>query len=393
MVKQQRPSERIAEAALEDARLRGTLRELRVFESAPTAHTKLHGRHLLMLASNNYLDLATHPEVVEASARAARDWGCAASGSRLISGTLACHHALEQELAAFCGTEAALVFASGYAINTGLIPAVVGPADAIIVDALVHASIIDGARLSRAEIMVCAHGDVAALEQAMQAARDGAKPRILVAVDGLYSMDGDLAPLAEITAACRRYDAMLLLDDAHGIGTLGERGRGVVELAQVSEHVDFLVGTLGKALGSFGAFVACSTRVREMLINKARSFVFSCALSPAQVEAARAALRVIEREPERRVRLQANAKHLRQQLARIGVSTEPSSTHIIPVILGSNERTMAVCEALLERGIYVQGIRHPSVPRGTERLRVTPMCSHTVEELDRFVSALQSAQQ
>ncbi|MET0283092.1 MAG: aminotransferase class I/II-fold pyridoxal phosphate-dependent enzyme, partial [Polyangiales bacterium] len=172
----------------------------------------------------------------------------------------------------------------------------------------------------------------------------------------------------------------------HGIGTLGARGRGAVELAGV--QADFLVGTLGKSLGSFGAFVACSARVRELLINRARSFVFSCALAPPQVEAARAALRLVESEPERRVQLQANARYLREQLATRGIDTAPSTTHVIPVVIGGNERTMQVCEQLLAHGIFAQGIRHPSVPRGTERLRVTPMCSHTRAQLDQFVSAL-----
>ncbi len=381
-----RESERIAEAVLGQARERGTLRQLREFQGAPGPFCELDGRERLMFASNNYLDLASHPEVVEAAAQGARDWGAAAGGSRLIVGNMACHRELEQELAAFCGTEAALVFASGYALNTGLIPALLGPEDLIVVDELVHASIIDGARLSRAEVAVCSHANLGAFEDALRKA-SGTR-RILVAVDGLYSMDGDLAPLAALADLCSEYRAMLLVDDAHGIGTLGERGRGAVELAGVLAQVDFLVGTLGKSLGSFGAFVACSARVRELLINRARSFVFSCALAPAQVQAARAALRLVEREPQRRVQLQANARYLREQLAKHDIDTAPSTTHVIPVVIGGNERTMAVCEGLLSRGIFAQGIRHPSVPRGTERLRVTPMCSHTTEQLDRFVSEL-----
>jgi 8-amino-7-oxononanoate synthase len=305
----------------------------------------------------------------------------------LITGNLRCHRELEDELAAFCGTEAALVFASGYAINTGLIPALLGPEDVIVVDQLVHASIIDGARLSRAEIAIVPHADLEAFAQTLQDVR-AHKRRVLVAVDGLYSMDGDLAPLAEIANLCERHGAMLLVDDAHGTGTLGARGRGTVELAGVLDRVDFLVGTLGKSLGSFGAFVACSKRVREMLINRARSFVFSCALAPAPVEAARAALRVVEAEPERRIKLQANAAFLRDKLAELGISSAPSTTHVIPVVLAGNELTMATTEALLARGIFVQGIRHPSVPRGSERLRVTPMCSHSFEQLAHFATSL-----
>jgi 7-keto-8-aminopelargonate synthetase-like enzyme len=212
--------------------------------------------------------------------------------------------------------------------------------------------------------------------------------RLLVAVDGVYSMDGDVAPIAEIVKLAHDQDAIVLLDDAHGTGTLGRRGRGSAEAAGVLREVDILMGTLGKSLGSFGAFVAGSARLRDLLVNTARSFIFSCALAPAQVEAARAALRLVDREPWRREALGRNCERLRARLHARGISTAPSTTHILPVVVGENAATMAACEALLERGYYAQGIRHPSVPRGSARLRITPMATHTESEIDGLAEAI-----
>lgn len=339
------------------------------------------GREVLLFAGSNYLDLAHHPEVTEAAARAAHDEGCAAGGSRLINGNLDGHETLESELAEFFGREAALVFNSGYMANVGLIPALVGEGDWVISDALNHASIIDGARLSRAQTQVFPHADLAALEQLLSRLAH-TRQRVLVVLDGVYSMDGDLAPIAEVTALTERYGAWLLVDDAHGTGTLGANGKGSVEHAGVeNDRVHVLMGTLGKALGSFGAFVVGSHKLRELLINTARSFIFSCALAPPQVAAARAALTLLEREPWRRHQLQANATRLRKRLNHLGLSTAPSESQIVPVILGDNDTTMEVCEALLERGFYAQGIRYPSVPAGTARLRITPMATHSEEEV------------
>jgi glycine C-acetyltransferase len=377
----------IADEVLEAIRERGTYRRMRVLDGAQAPRMRVDGREVLLFAGSNYLDLAHHPELTAAAARAARELGCAAGGSRLISGNHAVHEALEQELAKFLGTEAALVFNTGYMANLGVIPALAGPGDVVVSDALSHASIIDGCRLSTAELRVFPHGDLDALEATL---REVASPRrrVLIAVDGVYSMDGDTAPLAEMTQLARRWGALLLLDDAHGTGTLGPIGRGTAELQGVAEHVDVWMGTLGKALGSFGAFVAGSFKLRDLLVNVARSFIFSCALSPPQIEAGRAALHLLRTEPLRRARLQANAARLRERLARHGVSTEPSTTHIVPVVIGASAPTMAVCERLLERGFYTQGIRHPSVPRGTARLRVTPMTTHRDEEIDALADAI-----
>jgi len=381
------PLDPLAEAALSAIRSRGTYRRMRILEGAQGPRTRVDGREVLHFAGSNYLDLAHHPELIEASARAARDHGCASGGSRLISGNLRIHERLEEELAELLGTEAALVFNTGYMANAGVIPALVGRDDVIVSDALNHASIIDGARLARAETRVFPHGDLEALEQTLRRVA-GSRRRLLLAVDGVYSMDGDVAPLGEMVALARRFGAMLLLDDAHATGTLGARGGGTAELLGVERGVDVVVGTLGKALGSFGAFVAGSAALRDLLVNLARSFIFSCALSPPQVAAARAALRQLGREPWRRDRLRANGERLRGLLAERGISTHPSTTHIVPVILGDNQRAMATCERLLERGLFAQGIRPPSVPEGSARLRLTPMATHREEEIDALAEAV-----
>jgi len=379
--------ERIADEVLASIHARGTHRRMRVLDGAPGPRVGVDGREVLLFAGSNYLDLARHPDVVAASNEAASEFGCAAAGSRLINGNLTLHEALESELARFHGCEAALAFSTGYMANVGLIPALVGDGDLLVSDALNHASIVDGARLARADVEVFRHGDVDDLERILRRARDRYR-HILVAVDGVYSMDGDVAPLREIAPVCRRHGAILLVDDAHGTGTLGPTGRGSVEREGVQGDVDILMGTLGKSLGSFGAYVVGSARLRELLVNTARSFIFSCALAPPAVAAARAALRIVDAEPERRASLARNASRLRDRLAERGISTAPSTTHIVPVVIGDNAVTMEICEALLDRGFYAQGIRHPSVPAGTARLRVTPMSSHAPSEIDALADAI-----
>jgi 8-amino-7-oxononanoate synthase len=376
----------LAGEALDAARARGTYRRMRVLEGAQAPRMRVDGREVLLFAGSNYLDLAHHPQVVEAAERAAREYGCASGGSRLISGNLDLHEALEAELAAFLGREAALAFATGYMANLGVITALVGEGDLVLSDALAHASIVDACRLSRAEVRVVPHGDLDALEAQLRARAP--RRRVLVTVDGVYSMDGDTPPLRELVALVRRWGAICLVDDAHGTGTLGAAGRGTPELFGVAPELDAWTGTLGKALGSFGAFAAGSRRLRELLVNVARSFIFTCALPPPQVEAARAALRLLAAEPWRRARLQERAGRLRARLSGHGISTAPSTTHIVPVVVGGNAETMALCERLLERGFYTQGIRHPSVPRGTARLRITPMATHAPEEIDALADAI-----
>jgi 8-amino-7-oxononanoate synthase len=377
----------IAEETLAGFRERGTYRRMRQLAGPQGPRMEVDGRSVLHFAGSNYLDLAHHPAVVEASAEAARTHGCAAGGSRLICGNLDLHEALEDELASFLGVEASLAFSTGYMANVGVIPVLARPGDVVLSDALNHASIVDGCRLSRAEVRVFPHGDVDALETLLRSEAGGER-RLLLALDGVYSMDGDVPPLVEMTRLARRYGAIVLLDDAHGCGTLGARGRGAAEWVGAEAGVDVYVGTLGKTFGSFGAFVAGSAALRDLLVNAARSFVFTCALAPPQVAAAREALRIACAEPERRERLQANAARLRARLAAHGVSSAPSSTHIVPVVVGGNAPTMALCERLLALGFYAQGIRHPSVPEGKARLRITPMSSHDDAEIDALADAI-----
>jgi 8-amino-7-oxononanoate synthase len=376
-----------AAGTLDVLRARGTYRKMRVLDGAQAPRMRVDGREVLLFAGSNYLDLAHHPEVVEASERAAREYGCASGGSRLITGNLSIHEELEEDLAKFLCSEAALAFSTGYMANIGVIPALVERGDVVVSDSLSHASIIDGCRLSRAETRVFPHGDVGALEEILRQVA-GRDRRVLLAVDGVYSMDGDVAPLAEMVPLARRWGALVLLDDAHGTAAIGPDGRGSGALCGVADEVDVHLGTLGKSLGSFGAFVAGSFALRDLLVNTARSFIFSCALAPPQVAAAQAALRVARCEPWRREALAQNARRLRELLSARGVSTAPSTTHIVPVQFGDNERVMATCERLLERGFYAQGIRYPSVPEGTARLRITPMASHTDSEIAALADAV-----
>jgi glycine C-acetyltransferase len=379
-----------ANAVLDALRERGTHRSMRVLAGAQSTRTQIDEREVLLFAGSNYLDLSHHPEVVEASVAAARQLGCAAGGSRLISGNLEIHEALEAELAALLGSEAALVFSTGYMANLGVIPALAGSGDVIISDALSHASIIDGCRLSRAEVRVFPHNDLDGLEAVLRDVASTAR-RTLVVVDGIYSMDGDVAPLGELVPLAKHWGATVMVDDAHGTGILGATGRGAAQECGVAAQVDVVLGTLGKSIGSFGAFVAGSHALRELLVNTARSFIFSCALSPPQVAAARTAIELIRREPWRRERLLTNALRLRDGLAQHQISTAPSTTHIVPIVIGKNDATMQVCERLLEEGFYAQGIRHPSVPEGSARLRLTPMATHTEAEVDAVVAAIAKA--
>jgi len=377
----------IAKKELAEIARAGTLRHLRQLSGAQGPRMKVGGREVLLFAGSNYLDLSHHPQVVAAAAQAVEDWGCSSGGSRLISGNLELHEEVEAALASFCRSEAALCFNSGYAANLGVIPALVGPGDSLISDALNHASIIDGGRLSGATVRVFPHGDLGALAEILAKAANEGGRRLLV-IDGVFSMDGDMAPVAEIVALAQGHDTMVMLDDAHGTATLGPDGRGSAAHWGVDEGIDIYLGNLAKGLGSFGAFVAGSYAMRDLMINVARSFIFTCALPPAQVAAAGAALELSIAEPWRRFALQSNAARLRARLAEAGISCAPSTTHIVPVVIGENAATMRICEALLECGFYVQGIRHPSVPRGTARLRITPMATHREAEIDELAKAV-----
>ncbi len=369
------------DAELSGLRDAGLFRRMRRVEGPQGPRMRVDGREVLMLAGANYLGLASDPRVVRAAAEAAETHGCAAAGSRLINGNLSAHEDLERDLAEFAGRPAALVFSSGYMANVGVITALAGPDDVIVSDSLNHASTIDACRLSRAQTRVFRHNDPEDLER-VAGELGGFRRRILIA-DGVYSMDGDVARLREMVPIARAHEMISVLDDAHGLGVLGALGRGVAELEGVD--VDVTIGNLGKAFGSFGAWVACSTRVREYLVNTSRPFIFTCALAPAALGAAHEALRIIRREPERRERLLRRADLLRDLLKTAGFDTGASSSHIVPAIVGDNAEVMRLCEAALERGVYAQGIRYPSVPEGTARIRFTPMASHTRCDIESAV--------
>ena len=370
--------ERLAESELQALRRSGLERRTRRVEGRAGPRLRVDGREVLMLAGSNYLDLAGDERVLAGAREAVDAYGGAAGGSRLINGNLALHERLEAELARFAGFEAALLFSTGYMANLGVLATLAGSGGVIVSDSLNHASIVDACRLSRAETRVFRHNDARDFER-VASELAGFDRRILV-VDGVYSMDGDTARLAELVPIARAHDAIVVLDDAHGLGALGPTGRGTAELEGV--EVDVAIGNLGKALGSFGAYVACSRAVRTWLVNAARSFIFTCGLAPAAAGAARAALAVAAAEPWRRKLLRERAEQLRSGLREAGYDTGASTTHIVPAIVGDNARVMALCEAALERGVYAQGIRYPSVPRGTERIRFTPTAAHTPEDIE-----------
>jgi len=363
---------------LEELRDRGLHRRLRLIEGPQGASVTLDGRPVLLLCSNNYLGLADRVEVREAASEAALRWGAGAGASRLVSGNMEPHRALEDRLAAFKGYEAALLFGSGYLANSGVIGALAGAGEVVFSDELNHASIIDGCRLSRAQTFVYRHGDLEHLAWGLdQAGRQAA----LVVTDGVFSMDGDIAPLAELLELARRHGARLMVDEAHGTGAIGPGGRGSVSAAGLSGEVDVVMGTLGKALGSYGAYVCASAEIVDLLVNTARPFIFSTAPPPPAVGAALAALSVLEAEPELVERLQANADLLRRSLCAEGLEVGNSSTQVVPVHVGEAEATMELCELVLENGLFAQGIRPPTVPEGSSRLRLTAMATHRREDL------------
>jgi 8-amino-7-oxononanoate synthase len=366
----------------------GLRRSLRHVEQRRGAEVVADGRVAIDFSSNDYLGLASDPRIAEAAARALRDAGTGAAAARLISGNHPLHEALEDALARFKRAPAALLFPSGYAANTAAIPALVGRPDAVYSDALNHASLIDGCRLSRAALHVFPHGDVDALD-ALLRADEGRYRRRLIVVDAVFSMDGALFPLDALAEVAERHGAWTYVDDAHGTGVLGREGRGSPEHWGVEGRIDVVMGTLGKALGTAGAFVAGSEVLREWLLNRARSFVFTTGSPPAVAAAALAALRIAEEEPWRRARLRANARRLREGLAALGrpAPGEPDG-HIVPVLVGEAEETMRAGRRLLERGFLAGAVRPPTVPAGTSRLRLTLSAAHTPEQIDGLLAAI-----
>ena len=343
---------------------------------------------MLLLSSNNYLGLATHPALRAAATAAIARYGCGTGASRLIAGHLDLHAEVEAKLAAFKGTPAALLFPSGYQANVGAITALVGRGDHVYSDALNHASIIDGCRLSGATIHVYPHRDITVLERLLAPAPQGT--RRLIVTDSVFSMDGDRAPLAALVALAEDYHSWLLVDEAHATGVLGPRGAGLAEAEGLTGRIAVHVGTLGKALGGAGAYVAGAAELIALLVNRARSFVYTTGLAPAAVAAAGAALDVVAAEPDRRHALARNAAQLREGLRAHGLDAR-GDTHIVPLMVGDNRRALALAEALFARGVLALAIRPPTVPPGTARLRVTPMATHSAAQLERALDAFGAA--
>ena len=361
----------------------GLDRRLRLVSGPQGPNVLLDGKPVLLLCSNNYLGLADHPRVREAAAEAAVRWGVGAGSSRLVSGTMTIHRRLEERLAAFERTEACVLFGSGYLANVGVVGALAARGGTVFSDELNHASIVDGCRLSGADVVVYRHLDVEHLQWSLHrhGGRRNAGARRLIVTDSVFSMDGEVAPLQEIVELANAYRARVAVDEAHATGALGPDGRGAIAAAGLDGEVDVIVGTLGKALGSYGAYVCADEEMVRYLINTARSLIFSTAPGPPAVAGALAALELLAERPHRVERLRSNARVLRRALADEGFPVADEEMHIVPLIVGEEDTSMRLCQEAVERGVFAQAIRPPTVPQETSRLRLTVMASHTPAEL------------
>jgi 8-amino-7-oxononanoate synthase len=366
-------------------RAAGLERSLLELSSAPGPTVVLEGRSYMLLGSNNYLDLAAHPEVIAASADASRRYGAGSGASRLVSGALDIMARLEATLAALVGAEAALLFSSGYLANLSTIDALVDEQDEVFSDELNHASVIDGCRISGARVSVYPHRDVDALASALS--RSTARRRLVVS-DAVFSMDGDSAPVLDLVQLAAQHDAMLMLDESHAIGVLGTGGAGLAAAEGVRREVPILMGTLSKALGSAGGFIAGSRELVHYLRHRARGFVFDTAPTPASVGAAQAALDVARREPERRERLLQLTSRLRERLTSAGLRVLAGDAAVVPVLLGEPGNAVRVASDLREKGVIAPAIRPPSVPPGTSRLRLTVNAGFSEEQVDTAADAI-----
>ena len=360
----------------------GLYRQLSLIDSPQEPRVKINGRDIILLCSNNYLGLANHPKIKEAAISAIERYGFGSGASRLVSGNMELHEMLEQRLARFKGAEAALVFNSGYHANIGIISALVGRGDVIFSDKLNHASITDGCILSRARLIRYPHKDINALEILLKKHASRITHHIsLIITDGVFSMDGDIAPLRELSELAERYGCMLMVDDAHATGVLGSNGKGTIEHFGIDNPNIIQMGTLGKALGCFGAYVAGSRKLIDYLINKARSFIYTTSLPPSVCAASIAAIDIIEDEPQLRQNLWDRIKFFRSSLVNAGFDIMNSETQIIPILIGKADKTVKISNNLLDKGVFVQAIRPPTVPEGTSRLRITLMATHSWDDL------------
>lgn len=362
-------------------------RRLRPLESGTGAAVRMAGREVILLASNDYLGLAGHPEVVATAVRATESYGAGSGAARLISGSLPPHQEMEDALARFKHAESALTFGSGYLTNIGAIPALIGRGGLILADRLCHASLIDGCRLSGADFRLYRHNDLNHLTSLLSKRPPGR--RTLIVTDGVFSMDGDLAPLPELVSLAHTHEADLYMDDAHGTGVMGPHGRGTVEHFDLEARIPLQMGTMGKALGSSGGYLAGSEESIRFLLHRCRSFIFATAPPPASAAAVVAALDIIQREPERRRRLWENRERLFTGLTRIGFTMTASASPIMPILIGRAEMALRFSEHLLVHGIYAPAIRPPAVPEKTSRIRVTVTSEHTSAQIDEALAVFE----
>ncbi|HEY6538827.1 MAG TPA: glycine C-acetyltransferase [Candidatus Dormibacteraeota bacterium] len=378
-------------AELAELRREGRWHPLTVLEGPQDAEVEIGGKRYINLCSNNYLGLNTHPRLIEAAIEATKKWGAGSGAVRTIAGTQSLHEELEARLAQFKGTPAALTLQSGFTANLAVLGATLAEGDAVVSDELNHASIIDGIRLTKARRYLFPHKDLDGLAQRLEEARrDGAR-RILVVTDGVFSMDGDIAPLPEIVALAEAQGAAVMVDDAHASGVLGRNGRGSVDHFQLEGRVAIQVGTLSKAVGVLGGYAAGSQDLRDILIHSARPFLFSTSHPPAVVAACLAAIEVMEEEPELQVRLWDNARYFKAGLTELGFDTGASETPITPVIVGEAERAVALSSELRQRGVFATAIGFPTVARDRGRVRTIVTAAHTRAQLDRALSAFAEA--
>jgi len=358
----------------------------RVIESAQDPEIIMNGRRMIMIGSNNYLGLTNHPKVKEAAIDAIKKYGTGCAGSRFLNGTLTIHVELEEKLARFMRKEAALVFSTGFQVNLGVISALAGKDDVIIIDKMDHASIIDGCRLSFGEVKKFRHNDMNDLERVLREYESKDK---LIVVDGVFSMEGDIARLPEIITLAKSYGARVMVDDAHGIGVLGQTGRGTAEHFGLEDEVDLIMGTYSKSLASIGGFIAGSTDVIHYIKHTARSLIFSASPPPASVASVSAALDIIENEPERRKALWRNTNKMFKGFTELGFEVGPSQTPIIPIVVNDNENAFVMAMMLQEEGVFANVAVSPAVPNGRALIRTSYMATHTEEQLDKVLMAFE----
>ncbi len=364
----------------------GVFPYFRVIESAQDPEVRFQGRNLVMLGSNNYLGLTNHPKVKEAAAQAVARYGTGCAGSRFLNGTLGIHLELEEKLARFMGKEAAVTFSTGFQVNLGAIACLVERGDVVYLDKQDHACIIDGARLSFGITKKFAHNDAADLRRLME---DGGRKGRLIVVDGVFSMEGDIASLPDIVDVAQRFGAGVMVDDAHGLGVLGKLGRGTAEHFGLEDDVDLIMGTFSKSLASIGGFICGDADLIHFIKHRARTLIFSAAPPPASVAAASAAVDVIEKEPDRRERLWKNTRFMMEGLKGLGFDTGSSETPVIPIIVGDDMRAFGMAKRLEEEGVFVNPVVSPATPKGRALLRTSYMATHTEEHLSRALDALE----